>query len=233
MDKKQKIRSKLVNLMVVLSGISIFLGACSKPSNATPTIDPVALQTQAVGTFAAGLTETAAAQPTETPSPTPSPSPTVTLTPTLTRTAAPVILPTSSCYVLSFISDVTIPDNTRMTPGQQFTKTWRVKNTGTCDWEEGFQVRFYSGNSLSGKTYTLGKTVEAGSQLDISVGMTAPAAIGTYTGNWRMTDGEGRFFGDSFYVMILVAEDSSPTSTAGSPTGTSSPTPEVTETSAP
>ena len=230
MNSYLKTKPRLVFSILALAAISVLLSACSKPSSATPTLDPAAIQTQAVSTFAAALTQTAAALPTETPSPTPSPSPTATLTLTPTRTAALAILPTSSCNVLSFISDITIPDNTKMVPGQVFTKTWRVKNSGTCDWEENFQVRFFSGNSLSGKTYTLGKTVKPGDQLDISIEMTAPAAVGTYTGNWRMTDEEGRFFGDTFYVMIQVALGGSPTAATQAPTGTPSPTPEPTET---
>src|SRR5258706_14580921 len=33
------------------------------------------------------------------------------------------------------LQDVTIPDNTQMKAGGQFTKTWKFQNTGTCPWE--------------------------------------------------------------------------------------------------
>lgn len=212
-------------LLIAAVGISLLLGACAKSSEATPTLDPGLIQTQAVATFSIGLTQTALAQPTATSTPTPSPSPTATSTPTVSPTPSQAVLPTSSCYVLTFMTDVTIPDNTKMTPDEKFTKTWRVKNSGTCDWEEGFQVKNVSGNTLSGKTYTLPKAVEAGKQVDISIDMTAPTSAGAYTGNWRMATDSGSFFGDSFYVLILVGDSTSPSATTSSATKTTTPTP--------
>lgn len=215
-------------LLIAAVGISLLLGACSKPTNATPTVDPGLIQTQAVATFSIGLTQTALAQPTATPTETPTPTATVTTTPTASPTSAQVVLPTSSCYVLSFMTDVTIPDNTKLKPGETFTKTWRVKNSGTCDWEEGFQVKNVSGSAMSGKTYTLPKAIEPGKQVDISIEMTAPTTVGAYTGNWRMATDTGSFFGDSFYVMILVSDSTSPTATTASTTKTTTPTPSAT-----
>lgn len=175
------------------------------------------IETLAAATFSIGLTQTALAQPTATYTVTPSPSPTATNSPTASPTMAQVVLPTSSCYALTFMTDVTIPGNTKMTPGQSFTKTWRVVNSGTCDWEEGFQVKNVSGSTMRGKSYTLPKAVEPGKQVDISIEMTAPANAGAYTGNWRMATDSGSFFGDSFYVLILVGDSTTPTATQASP----------------
>lgn len=230
---KYKNHLTIRKLLIAAVGISLLLGACSKPTSATPTLDPGLIQTYAVATFSIGLTQTALAQPTSTETPTPSPSPSPTSSPTPSPTSVLVVLPTTSCNALTFINDVTIPDNTKMTPGQTFTKTWRVKNSGTCDWEDGFQVKFFSGSAMSGKTFTLPTTVEAGKQLDISISMTAPVNTGIYTGNWRMTDDSGRFFGDSFYVMIQVAGSatSAPTTTSAvtnAPTQTLTQTPSQT-----
>lgn len=38
----------------------------------------------------------------------------------------------ADCDQMSFVADVTVPDYSIMTPGQSFTKTWRVKNVGNC-----------------------------------------------------------------------------------------------------
>jgi len=225
---KYKTTLTLRRLLITFAGISLLLGACSKPTSSTPTLDPGLIETRAVATFSIGLTQTALAQPTATYTVTPSPSPTATSTPAASPTQALVVLPTSSCYVLTFMTDVTIPDNTKMTPGQAFTKTWRVKNSGTCDWEEGFQVKNVSGSTMSGKSYTLPKAVEPGKQVDISIEMTAPANAGAYTGNWRMATDSGSFFGDSFYVLILVGDSNTPSATSLAVTKTPSPTPSQT-----
>jgi len=42
--------------------------------------------------------------------------------------------PPAGCDRAQFISDVTVPDGTTFAPGATFTKTWRLKNSGTCTW---------------------------------------------------------------------------------------------------
>ena len=135
-------------IFVLLAGILMLTACGGADADATPTLSSEQVQTQAVETFAAGLTQTAIAAP-----------PTQTLFPTLTASAtfAPFATPTSgtpisaptstgssssvtACYALTFVSDVNIPDNTTMTPGQTFTKTWKVFNSGTCAWDVGLQM---------------------------------------------------------------------------------------------
>ncbi len=221
-------------LIIIL--VSVLAAACAKPEDLPPTPDPIQIQTQAVGTFAAGLTQTAAAMPTATPTQTPSPTATETPTPSPTSTISALILPTSSCNALTFVKDITIPDNTKINPGQTFTKTWRVKNSGTCDWEKDYLVKFFSGNAMDGKSVAVSGVVPPGKELDISIAMIAPTKSGVYTGNWRMTDETGAFFGDSFYVMINVAEGTgtaAPTTAATTAPQTSTPTTEPDPTQTP
>lgn len=213
----------------------MLLGACgSSDDDTAPTTPPEQIQTMAVATFASGLTQTAIAFPTETPSP----SPTVTSTPVFSNTpeASPALdgesQPTASCYRLAFVSDVSIPDNTTMNPGEIFTKTWRVRNSGSCDWEIGFQFKLTYGDSMDGAALTLSKAVSPGEETDLSIMMTAPNESGSHQGNWRMTTSAGAFFGDEVYVLIIVSDGGTATPTESeipeSDTPTSTPT--VTET---
>ena len=113
---------------------------------------------------------------------------------------------------MAFVSDVTIPDNTAVTPGQTFTKTWRVSNNGSCAWDAGFKFAFTGGDAMSGATYTLPSAVAVGASVDISIAMTAPTGkTGAVRGNWRMSTAAGQFFGDEVYVIVVVG---GPTSTA-------------------
>ncbi|HLO18007.1 MAG TPA: hypothetical protein VK206_24465, partial [Anaerolineales bacterium] len=109
---------------------ALLLSACGATAgDLTPTltVNPDEIRTQAVSTFSAGLTATAFAAPSNTPAPTLTPL--ATFTPLATSTGGVVFgstLPaTASCYGLTFVSDVTIPDNTPVTPSQSFTKTWK------------------------------------------------------------------------------------------------------------
>lgn len=189
----------------------LVLSACGAgDAEATPTVDANLIQTQAVETFSAVLTQTAFAAPTQTPASTPTMLPTfapaatsaVITLPAVTQ--PPAASPTASCYQLRFVSDVTIPDNTQMTPGKTFTKTWKVKNTGSCAWDAGFKFAFVGGEQMSGVTYALPSSVAAGAEIDISVALVAPNKAGTLRGNWRMQTAGGQFFGDEVYVVIVV-----------------------------
>ncbi len=150
----QKIKSILIVMIVAVT-----LAACGGNQAATPTISVSDVQTMAVSTFASGLTQTAAAVPTDTPTITPTPANTVVATfAQLNANGTPETAvgdPTASCYGLVFKSDVTIPDDTNMTPGQQFTKTWLVQNTGSCAWQPGFKWTLVGGNPMGGSTVTL------------------------------------------------------------------------------
>ena len=215
-------------IYLLLAGILLLTACGGSDADATPTLSPEQLQTQAVETFSAALTQTAFAAPTQTPAYTPTTLPTfapvatsaaITL-PAVTQPAA--VSPTASCYQLRFVSDVTIPDNTQMTPGQTFTKTWKVKNTGTCAWDTGFKFAFVGGEQMSGAIYTLPSSVAANAEIDISVAMTAPNKTGSMRGNWRMQTAGGQYFGDEVYVLIVVG-GSTPTNTSIPPTATTQP----------
>ncbi|MEZ0395726.1 MAG: NBR1-Ig-like domain-containing protein [Anaerolineales bacterium] len=199
---------------LLLASIALLLSACDgTQAEATPTVDIAMIQTRAVETFAFGLTQTALAMPTDTPTPTPSPTATPTLTPPAPTSGAPAgggTAATATCYGLTFASDVTIPDNTPMNPGEAFTKTWQVLNSGTCTWEVGFRLNFVSGNAMGGANLTLSQPVPPGAVTELSVAMVAPATGGTVRGDWRMSTSTGTYFGDVLYVIINV---NGPTST--------------------
>lgn len=137
------------------------------------------------------------------------PTSTVTITPTITNTPIPCNQATFNASTI----DVTVPDYTIMTPGQTFTKTWRIRNIGTCTWNSSYQLVFVgdSGMGVSAgytQPLTLG-SVANGQEVDMSVGLKAPMAAGTYSGEWSVKAPSGEVFGitpshGSFYVVIEV-----------------------------
>jgi Ig-like domain-containing protein len=227
------LKLRLISMQTIIMIGALVLSACgATAADLTPTVTVSVeeIRTQAVSTFSADLTATAFAAPTNTPSP----SPTVaTITPAVTSTGgivfgstAPAVGVTASCYGLSFVSDVTIPDNTPVTPSQSFTKTWKVKNAGSCAWDAGFKFSFTGGEQMGGTTYTLPAAVAAGAVTDISVAMTAPNKTGTLRGNWRMSTASGQFFGDELYVQVVVGgSGAAPTNTTAAPAATSTTAP--------
>lgn len=144
----------------------------------------------------------------------------------------------SACDNSVYIKDVTIPDGTTIAPGQAFTKTWQVSNTGTCTWSATYQIILISGDAMSGKATAIGKVVGPGQSLDVSVALTAPTTTGALKGTWRLQNDKSQPFGTLLTVEIKVG---AVTGTPGTATVTSTNssgsgatlTPTVTLTTAP
>jgi hypothetical protein len=143
--------------------------------------------------------------------------PAVTPTPAPGPTATP-----PACYDgMEFIDDVTVPDGTQMQPGQDFDKTWRVRNTGTCTWDTSYYVAFVQGDRMDGDSENVKGSVASGSTYDITIDQEAPDDPGTYGGVWEMRNGRGVPFGERLWVEIVVP--GAPAATSVPPTATSVP----------
>jgi hypothetical protein len=104
-----------------------------------------------------------------------------------------------------FVADVTIPDGTHFAPGAFLSKTWRLRNTGTCLWDASYRLTFLSGDRLSGpRSAPLDEPVLPGGEVDVSVLLIAPEAAGSYRGQWTMFAPDGTPFGTRPYVQIAV-----------------------------
>jgi len=91
-----------------------------------------------------------------------------------------------------------------MDPNEEFTKTWRLLNSGTCSWTPAYAVVFSSGSAMNGPaSQALTGNVNPGQTIDISVSLKAPASDGDYTGWWKLRDAGGVLF-SQFYVEIAV-----------------------------
>lgn len=187
--------------------ILIFLAACSGAAPASPTVTPVdvqAVQTSVVETIVADITQTALAQPTQTSIP-----PTETPVPPPTETPLPEATPTAQeCDNSAFISDASVTDGTIMAPGQDFVKTWKVKNTGTCTWTTSYRIVFGYANPpderMGGLPTPLTVEVAPNAEVEISINLKAPLKSGNYSGYWRLSNGSGYAFGEYFSVAITI-----------------------------
>ena len=205
---------------ILITSISLFLlAACERSAssnNAASTLDPLYTQ-QAMTAQAQVGTQ---GVPGLLPAGTTVPSQAVTIAtpiyaPTATIAGAaqpPAALMTSLCDAVGFIADVNAPDGTDFAPSTAFTKTWRLKNVGTCTWTTGYKLVWVSGDPI-GAVYpvALNSTVAPGQQIDLSANMVAPATAGNYKGNWMLQNASGQNFAlgatasQPFWVQIDVA----------------------------
>lgn len=202
---KQK---KLTALLVFV----LLLTACGPSATQEPTPDVAAVRTSAASTVEAKYTLTAAAfTPTSLPPATETPEPEATATET--QVSAEVITnedgtPIELCDSLGYdilTVDVNVPDNTIMSPGQDFIKTWRVKNTGACPWGAGYAL-VYAGytDNMSGQFIAMTEVIQPGQEVEVSVQFQAPDATGEYLSAWTMQNPQGVTFPDVIFVKIIV-----------------------------
>ena len=208
-----KLRAYLLMLVV----FSLVLAGCNLPTR-VQTETPggsEAVQTAAALTVAAYATQVAG-----TPTATSLPAATATLQPTTppptqapSMPAAPTTKPAEAapCDRGDFVSDVSIPDDTVLEPGEKFTKTWRIKNTGSCTWSTSYEAVFVDGNAMNAPvSVKLPKSVVPNETVEISVDMTAPTEPKTYRANWKLRNASATVFGlgskadGGFYAQIVV-----------------------------
>jgi hypothetical protein len=218
--------------LIPLTALLLGMLACNLTFDAaTPLsqqqIDTLSAQTMVAiqwQTLAAGGDVTPGVPPGDTPAATAGPADTATNTPlpTVTWTGTPLPSPTYTpsvtqtpipCNWVQFISDVTIPDNWETTPNDHFTKTWRLKNIGSCTWTSGYALVFDHGDQMgapASQQLTSG-TVAPGGTVDVSVDLLSPAADGTYQGFFKLRASDSSIFGigasadGAFWVKIVVA----------------------------
>ncbi len=140
------------------------------------------------------------------------PDPSITSTPEAATTNTPGAGSTEAvsgaCQdSAAMIEDVTVPDNTVMTKGQTFTKTWRFLNNGKCNWS-GYKITFYAGDRMGSPDSVTVPDTPAGKAVDVSVNLTAPAADGSYTGFYLLKNNKGETLPigieQSFWLKILI-----------------------------
>ena len=188
--------------------------ACTIQARETPAPDEAIIELTVQAALGAnGTPQSPEGQPPTETTPAPA-TPTIeisltpTLTPTPTATATPTQVPTP-CDAAQFVTDVTIPDDTGILINGDFTKTWRLRNVGTCTWTSGYVLIFDHGDRMSAPasvSVTSG-TVPPGATVDVSVNLKAPGSEGTYQGFFLLRNPSNVVFGIGAHADELFRQD--------------------------
>lgn len=99
-------------------------------------------------------------------------------------------------FVDHVILDVPVEEGTLLMPGMAFTKSWRLLNSGNCDWGNDYALVFQSGDLTAEQSeIAFTGSTAPGESLDISVAMQAPQIPASYSGEWKIRTGDGQIFG--------------------------------------
>ncbi len=201
------INTAIVGTTIAQLSIQFTQTAQAAPTNTpAPTDTPVSLPTLGLPTLANTTPATAGALPTISFNTTPVAGFTQLASPAPAGGATQAL--GDACNNSAYEGDITIPDGTVMKPGTDFIKTWAVRNTGTCTWDEGYEFVFIGGDTaIDPVNFKFSKSrdfVAGGEGINISIPLTAPKAPGKYTGTWRMRNDHGYYFGSIFSVYFEV-----------------------------
>ena len=201
----------MIKRVIILITLASLLYACGPTAPLEPTIDVDAIHTFAAETVIAEFTQTARAVP---PTSAATATGDVTATPEVTTQPTETAVPTNNpfevtatetlCDDAKWVADVTVPDGTEMTPGQDFVKTWKVRNTGSCTWGTGYSAIFAYGEKMSGVAEPMTSAVAPGEEVEISVRFKAPDNAGEYSTYWRLANASSIPFGENIFMLIVV-----------------------------
>lgn len=190
----------------VLLSSCVTAGPIATPTDLLDSIRTAAAQTveamttEIVTTAQAADTLQAPTQPEPTPLTPPEPDfptplPPATPTQPTNPAASATIDPALPCDLAGFASE-TLPDGTQLPPGTVFTKTWTLKNEGSCTWDDKYSVVFVQGekmNASSPQALTL-NAVAPGQSVTVSLQLTAPATAGDYRAEFKLRNAAGVIF---------------------------------------
>ncbi|MHC1740012.1 MAG: NBR1-Ig-like domain-containing protein [Anaerolineaceae bacterium] len=135
-------------------------------------------------------------------------APTKIATPTpelqLTSTSAVDAQPNDCTNVLSYLSDLSIPDGTFIDASSSLDKKWQVRNSGTCNWNESYTLQMTSGDLLGATSPQALAPARSGTETVIRIIFTAPQNPGNYSSTWQAFTADGQPFGDPLFIEINV-----------------------------
>jgi hypothetical protein len=173
-----------VSLIVCLAALPFFLVSCKSilPARSVPVEDQAAL-------FVA-----------------PTFMPTTVVIAAATPTPQSSSVQSAECTnSLKYIEpDLTYPDGTEVKPSQAIDKQWKVKNSGTCNWDSTYTLQLTGGEGMGAASPQALVPARNGTETVISIQFTAPVEPGRYTSQWKAYGPDGQPFGDPIYMDITV-----------------------------
>jgi hypothetical protein len=139
----------------------------------------------------------------------------------------PGAAPAFAYQMVNFAHSVANFDN--MQPGQQFTGTWTLRNTGTAVWSNDFRAVYVDQSAADTQTATRAMMgapassslraltgrdrIDPGETVDFRFELTAPTQPGAYAFHWQLQDGHGRALSNLHWLKagVVAPVDTTPT----------------------
>jgi uncharacterized protein YkwD len=117
---------------------------------------------------------------------------------------------------------VTIADNDIIAPSVDFTKTWRIRNTGTCIWGPDYTVSHYSEERMFAPASVPLSVTFPDKTVDISMDLTSPNTDGNHRGYFVIKNPAGlimKIDNDSRLWVVINVSSQAAAATQGTGSG--------------
>jgi hypothetical protein len=114
------------------------------------------------------------------------------------------VTPAGVNHKASFIGHETLRPSVVVVPGEAVEKIWRVRNTGSTTWGEGFSLAFIEGFRLGGPKSVPVPAAEPLKTVRLTLPLQMPEAPGRYRSFWKLRDPQGNAFGPRLIVSVIV-----------------------------
>ncbi len=205
---------KILITITTMLVFGLLMAACNGGAAATPDAAQAAAQvaTQVAQTIAAISSQQQQAAPTSTPGSIPTLDTAPTTAPLVPTLVMPPTATTTSCNPPPLMISESPTDSASYPVNTAFTKTWTIKNMGTCTWNSNYKIIYEGGDAMSGlTTMKFPGSAAPNETVTLSLGLTSNSTPGTYIGYWGLWDDKNVRFG-RIWVKINVT---SSTSTGG------------------
>jgi hypothetical protein len=109
---------------------------------------------------------------------------------------------------LKFLGDSNFPPGGMVLGGQRLAKTWKIENTGSATWGNGYELVYVSGETIQQASFNPLPALQPGQQGEVSVMVITPINPGSYQCVWQARNPQGQLFGDLlvFEFSLQVGE---------------------------
>ena len=104
-------------------------------------------------------------------------------------------VPDSCTDIATVNQDIIVTGGKSLSPGQVFTKTWQLRNAGSCTWTTQYDLVYIAGDLVESIPVARPASIAPGAAADFSLEITAPTTTGEHQGSWLLRNADGRLFG--------------------------------------
>jgi len=101
----------------------------------------------------------------------------------------------------------TLADYTIVSAGQTAQQTWRIRNTGSSTWGNGYKLVFREGDPMNSPRSVTLPPAAPGETVEITIPFQTPSQERAYASRWQLQNPQGTYFGPNLWIKVKVVNN--------------------------